>query len=56
MYMRTYILTDKEKQAIQEYLKNKIPNDFIHLIKHRAKKYLARLREDLKLLETITES
>jgi hypothetical protein len=53
--MREYILTDKEREAIQRYLQNGVPNDFIHLIKHRAKANLEILQKDLELLNSLVK-
>ncbi len=51
--MREYILTDRERAAVQKFLKTKVADDFIHVLRHRAKEALPGLREDLKLLEAV---
>ncbi|HII86100.1 TPA: hypothetical protein HA273_05985 [Candidatus Bathyarchaeota archaeon] len=54
--MREYILTTKEREAIKQYLQDKKSNDYIHLIRHRAKVSLSALKEDLNLLNLLFEN
>jgi len=52
--MREYILTEKEREVIRKYLNDKIPNNYFHVLHHRAKKSLATLKSDIELLEKLT--
>jgi hypothetical protein len=54
--MIEYILTEKERKAIKRYLQDKAPNDYIHLIRHRAKVSFKALEEDLNLLNLLIEN
>jgi len=54
--MREYILTEKEREAIRKFLEDHVPNDYIHLLRHRAKLHLESLRKDIELLEAILAS
>jgi hypothetical protein len=51
--VREYVLTDREKEAIKEFLKTRTPNDLIYVLRHRAKEALPKLKEDLALLEEL---
>ena len=51
--MREYILTEKEAEAIRKFLQDGQTNDYIHLLRHRAKASLSKLKEDLSLLEEL---
>jgi hypothetical protein len=51
--MREYILTKREREAITKYLSDGITNDYIHLIRHRAKADVEKLNEDLELLNRL---
>jgi len=53
--MRQYILTERERDEIAKYLEDKKITDLISVLRVRAKKYLGRLREDIRLLELIIE-
>ena len=53
MIMRQYILTNREREEIQKYLKDKKVTDLISVLRVRAKKYLERLKEDIHLLEQV---
>jgi len=47
------VLTEKEREAIRKFLTDMVPNDYIHLLRHRAKENLPRLKSDLELLEEL---
>jgi hypothetical protein len=51
--MREYILTEKEREAIRKFLEDHVPNDYIHLLRHRGKQCLEALKEDMRLLEAL---
>jgi len=54
--MREYILTEREREAIKKFLQDRVPNDFIHVLRHRGKKVLPKLKEDLALLGSLEAS
>lgn len=49
--MRLYILTEKEQEEIERFLKNKKSTNLIKVLKFRATRHIERLRQDLELLE-----
>jgi len=51
--MREYILTAKERQAVNKFLKDKVPNNLVNVLRTRAKQHLAALKKDIELLEAI---
>ena len=53
--MRQYILTQKERDIIRSYLKDPKPSNFIDVLRHRTRRYLGKLKEDISLLETLIE-
>lgn len=53
--MRLYILTEREREEIQRFLKNRESTNLIKVLRFRATRHIERLREDLKLLEELIE-
>lgn len=53
--MRQYILTEKERNIIMNYLRDRKPSNLIDVLRHRGRRYLGRLKEDISLLETLIE-
>ena len=53
--MRQYILTEKERNLIMNYLKDHKPRNLIDVLRHRARRHLGKLKEDISLLETLIE-
>jgi hypothetical protein len=55
--MRQRILTDRERQHIQKWLKGeKTKGKFHEMLKYRSKKFLPKLLEDLKLVKKFIEA
>jgi hypothetical protein len=54
--MREYILTRKERDVVKQYFSDGVSNDYIHLIRHRAKANSEKLKEDLELLNRLITS
>jgi len=54
--MRTAILSDKERQIIQQYLENKIRLDGFTVLHYRIKRFLPKIREDLDLISKLLEN
>jgi len=52
MSMHERILTNKEKEAIKEYLKNGQGSAFVYTLKWRAKKFLPIFKEETALIES----
>jgi len=53
--LRLYILTEKERKEIEQFLKNRESTNLIKVLKFRANKHLEELRKDIKLLEELVE-
>ena len=53
--MRFYILTEKEREAIEKFSKSKKSTNLIKVLKFRVTRNIERLREDLELLEKLVE-
>ena len=55
--MRQRILTDRERQHIQKWLKGeKAKGKFHEMLKYRSKKFLQKLLEDLQLMKNFIEA
>jgi len=55
--MRQRILTDRERQHIQKWLKGeKTKGKFHEMLKYRSKKYLPRLAEEIELVKNFLET
>jgi len=55
--MRQRILTDRERQHIEKWLKGeKARGKFHEMLKYRSKKYLQRLLEELELVKSFVDS
>lgn len=53
--MRQYILTDREREEIRRYLNDKKVTHLISVLRHRSRRYLKRLKEDVGFLEILLE-
>jgi len=53
--MREYILTENERQAIKQYLKDEKATNLIYVLRHRAEKSLKQLRADSELLSKLVK-
>jgi len=51
--MREYVLTEKEREIVRQYLKDGTKLYGFYQLVSRGKRNLLRLREDLELLEKI---
>jgi len=49
--MHERILTKREIEAIKEYLKTRKGSAFIYTLRHRAKKFLPKIKDEVELLE-----
>jgi hypothetical protein len=54
--MRLYILTEKEREEIEIFLKNGESTNLIRVLKSRATRHKERLREDLEFIEKLMKS
>ena len=55
--MRTRILTPRERQHIQKWLKGeKIKGKFHEMLKYRCKKYMPKLSEEIELIQNFLDS
>lgn len=53
--MRSYILTDLEAQEIQNYLETGKSTNHISVIRGRVRKFLPKILEDLKLIQSLLD-
>ena len=53
--MRQRILTETERKEIEAFLDGKKSTTIIRMLKYRAKKFLPAIKEEIKLLENLTE-
>ena len=53
--MRERILTEREREAIKKYLKDKKGSNLINVTKYRTRKFLKGFKEDVALLEALIE-
>ena len=53
--MREYILTVRERKAIEKFLKDEKPTNLIYVLRHRTTKSLKRLDEDITLLQRLVK-
>jgi len=51
--MRLYVLTEKEREEIERFLKDGKSTNLIKVLKFRATRHIDRLREDIKFLEEL---
>ena len=51
--MKSYILTDHERDVIKKYLEMDVREKSISVYRVRAKRYVPRLREDMDLIEKL---
>jgi len=55
--MRQRILTDRERQHIEKWLKGeKAKGKFHEMLKYRSKKYLPKLSEEIELMKSFLEA
>ena len=51
--MKQRLITPKEKALIVEYLENRTSSSAIRMLRHRAKKFLPKIKDEITLLEKI---
>jgi hypothetical protein len=49
------ILTQREKQEIDNYLKSRQGSAFVYTLRHRARKFLPTIKEEIEILEKFLE-
>jgi len=49
----SYVLTDLERERIQQFIEDKTETKPIKILRTRARKWLPRLTEDIKLLNEV---
>ncbi len=54
--MKSYILTDHERDVIKKFLKTGVKKKSISVYLVRAKRYFSNLKNDLELLERLLKS
>ena len=53
--MRQRILTDREREVLEAYLKDGKPSGLTRTLKYRAKRFLPSLKEEVTLLDQLLE-